>query len=205
MTRFSRKHRYNMRRADRILVEHFDGKVSLRRITRSDQVDGFVHEAARITAAGYQGRIGAGIGRPDVQRRILSAAARDGCLRCYLLECAGTAVAYQAGVVCDNVYHLQSTAFMPDCGALSAGQVLLVRVIRDLSDGDVRAIDYGFGDARYKQIYGTESWDEATIYLYGPSFIGSCARIVHRLTGAATRVAVRAGLGDRLKKWSLPA
>ena len=163
MARFSRKHRYNMRRADRILTEHFDGKVSLRCITRGDQVDAFVHDAARITAAGYQGTIGAGLGRPAVQRQILSAAARDGCLRCYLLECAGTAVAYQAGVICDNVYHLQSTAFLPDYGPLSAGQVLLVRVIRDLSEVGVRAIDYGFGDARYKQIYGTESWDEASI------------------------------------------
>lgn len=197
---FTGKHRYNIRRADRLLVEHFQGAVTLHRVTASDEVGAFVDTAARITAAGYQGAIGAGLTGSASHRRILARAAEDGGLRGYLLECGGAAIAYQAALVCDNVYHLQATGYLPDHAALSPGQVLLTRVIRDLCQAGLDAIDYGFGDARYKQVYGTDCWDEATVYLYGRTLGGSCARLVHRAAGAATRLADRSGLARRLKK-----
>jgi CelD/BcsL family acetyltransferase involved in cellulose biosynthesis len=103
-------------------------------------------------------------------------------------------------VLCDGVYHLQSTGFEPRLSELSPGQVMLVRVMRDLHESGVRAIDYGFGDAGYKRIYGTESWDEATIFLYASTREGRSARLLHRLAGAATRLAALTGLGGRLKK-----
>ncbi|MHC4416215.1 MAG: GNAT family N-acetyltransferase [Planctomycetota bacterium] len=200
LARFSRKHRYNLRRADRLLVEHFGGSVTLDRITRAEEVDAFADAAACITASGYQGAIGAGFGHASVQRRILTGAARDGRLRSYLLHGAGVPIAFQAGVVSENTYHLQSTAFLPQFSGLSPGQVLLVRVLRDLCEAGFHEVDYGFGDAPYKRVYGTDSREEATIYLFAQTQNGTCARLLHRLTGAATRCASRMGLAEFIKR-----
>ncbi|MHC4217256.1 MAG: GNAT family N-acetyltransferase [Planctomycetota bacterium] len=201
LARFSRKHRYNLRRADRLLAEHFDGDVNLHRVCRNSQLDGFIEDAVRITEAGWQGGVGAGFGNPRVQRQLLTQAAEQRQLRCYLLWCAGEAVAFQAGVVCDGVYHLQSTGFMPELKKFSPGQVMLVRVMRDLRDSGIGAIDYGFGDASYKRMYGTESWDEATIFLYASTAQGRSARLLHWVTGAVSRVAGRSGAGGWVKKY----
>jgi hypothetical protein len=200
LARFSRKHRYNLRRADRLLAKRYDGDVTLQSFTAADTLDAFVSNALRITYAGWQGGTGAGFGNPEVQRVLLARAADQGRLRCYLLRCGGEAVAYQAGVLWDGVYHLQSTGFEPGLERFSPGQVMLVRVMRDLRESDVRAIDYGFGDSGYKRMYGTESWDEATIYLYAPTPEGRSARLLHCLARAASRLARGCGLADLIKK-----
>src|SRR5690606_28260397 len=49
ISRFSKKHRYNIRRADRILAEHFHGDVALRVFTGEHDVCCFLAGAAAIT------------------------------------------------------------------------------------------------------------------------------------------------------------
>jgi CelD/BcsL family acetyltransferase involved in cellulose biosynthesis len=206
LRRFSRKHRYNLRRTDRLLAERFGGDLRLRRITGARDVRTFIGEALRITGAGYQAAIGAGIGNPDVQEGVLHAAAAGGQLRCYLLLGAGRAIAFQSGVVCRGVYHLQSTAFLPEFGPCSPGRALLVRVLEDLCAAGVGIVDYGFGDARYKQIYGNECREEATVHLWANTPVATSARMLHRFATAANHRAAaltrRFGVLDTIRsRW----
>jgi hypothetical protein len=200
LARFSRKHRYNLRRADRLLADHFGGDLALEVVTGVDELDEFVGDAVRVTNAGWQGVAGAGFGDPHVQRALLARAAEQGRLRCYRLRAGGEAIAYESGVVCDDVYHLQATGFLPHLARLSPGQVMLIRTMRDLCAAGMRAIDYGFGDAAYKRMYGTESWDEATIYLYAPTREGRSARLLHGLVRTVVWLATGSGLAGYIKK-----
>ena len=77
---------------------------------------------------------------------------------------------------------------------------MLIRAMRDLCASGVRAIDYGFGDAGYKRMYGTESWNEATIYLYAPTREGRSARLLHCLVRTVSRLAAWRWLAQRVKK-----
>jgi CelD/BcsL family acetyltransferase involved in cellulose biosynthesis len=182
-------------------TEHFGGDVTLDTITSADDLDAFVHDAVRITDAGWQGGVGGGFGDPEIQRALLARAAERGWLRCYALRCVGQVIAFQAGVVLGDVYHLQSTGFLPQWATLSPGQVMLLRVMKDLCESGVRSIDYGFGDAGYKWMYGTESWDEATVYLYAPTRGGRSARLLHLVARTASRLAAWGWLGGRVKKF----
>jgi len=148
------------------------------------EVDEFLACATQITARSYQGRLKVGLRNDRVTREALCADGRTGRLRCYWLEANTEPIAHQAGYIDSNTYHLAATSFLPQYGHLSPGQVLLVRVIEDLSTTDVRCIDYGFGDADYKRIYGTESWSEQSIRLYGRT---ARARLSWALDAAATR------------------
>jgi len=75
---FSKKHRYNIRRADRLLVDFFGGKVCLRAFTSAGEVDDFLSRAAQITAQSYQGRLKIGLRNDRVTREALCADARAG-------------------------------------------------------------------------------------------------------------------------------
>lgn len=185
--RFSRKHRYNMRRADRLLVERFAGDVALRRFEKPAQIEELATGAAQITACTYQAALGAGAVDTTLHRDLLRIEADHGRLCSYWLECDGRPIAFQIAVVYGDVYNLLSTAFLPEYAAVSPGQVLLVRVIRDLCESKIGWIDYGFGDAPYKRIYGTQSWDEATVHLYAKTVRASSTRIVHRLAAGLNR------------------
>jgi hypothetical protein len=200
LARFSRKHRYNVRRADRMLTRHFGGDSSLETTTSADDLDAFIDDAVRITDAGWQGGVGGGFGDARIQRALLARAADQNRLRCYVLRCAGEAIAFQAGLVLADVYHLQSTGFLPQWATLSPGQVMLLRVMKDLRDVGVRSIDYGFGDAGYKRMYGTESWHEATVYLYAPTREGRSARLLHLVARTASRLAAWRWLAEHIKK-----
>jgi len=138
LARFSRKHRYNVRRADRLLTQHFGGDSRLDSITSADDLDAFVSDAVRITDAGWQGGVGGGFGDPRVQRALLGRAAERGRLRCYALRCAGQVIAFQAGVVLGDVYHLQSTGFLPRWATLCNRLRLRRRGLQaDVRDGVV--------------------------------------------------------------------
>ena len=200
----SLKSRKNMRHSERRLAAHFDGDVSLERATRPDDIDSFIREADVITSASYQGPIGAGLGDPITQRAILISAAERGELRSYVLRCGGKAIAFQTGIVCRNAYHLQSTAFLPRHASLSPGQVLLVKVLRDLVEHGITTVDYGLGDAQYKQVYGTYCWEEATIRLFARTPRGRAESLIDQIArqgdDLARRLVGRTGSSNCIKR-----
>jgi CelD/BcsL family acetyltransferase involved in cellulose biosynthesis len=186
----SRKHRYNARREDRLLVEHFGGDVRLRTFTGAEQLPALLAGAAEIYDRSYQAGIGGGFRKASVWTRILEVEARLGRLRGYLLEASGRGVAFQVGVVYGGTYHLEATAYLPDWRSLSPGSVLLRRVLEDLVAAKIGKVDYGFGDADYKRTYSTSVREEETLHAY--------ARTVPALAALALdRVALGVASGSR--------
>lgn len=200
----SKKHRYNMRRADRLLVEHFDGDVAIRLFDGVDDLDVFMRAAASIAGRTYQGGMGVGFVASRTWRAILGGEARNGRLRCYWLEGGGEPIAFQVGVVYEGVYFLEFIGYLPENASLSPGAVLHARVLRDLCSAGVRTVDYGFGDAEYKRVYGSHSCDETTLYLFGRSSRAMSALILlsasTRASGMALRCVRWLGLASWLKR-----
>ena len=201
---FSKKHRYNIRRADSKLVEHFGQRVSLGVFSRPDQVEEFIHLAAAVAAHTYQAKLGAGFADTPMWREILRQEAAAGRLRCYLLVCDDRATAFQVGTVYGKRYHLDAIGYLPELAQLSPGTVLLLRSFKELSDLGVREIDYGFGDAEYKRIYGSRNWEESTVHLYGLGLRPVAARWMEGAGGAAEaaarKLAGSEGVLKRVKK-----
>lgn len=190
MAGFSKKHRYNLRRADRQLKDHLGG-LELLVTTLESEVDAFLEAAWAVTGRSYHGalRIGLASFRPEFIRELLAAEARMGRLRCYLLVGRGQPIAYQVGCIYDDTFYLEATSFDPAFGVYSPGQVLLARVIEDLCHSGVATIDYGFGDADYKRIYGSSSWTEVTVQKYGRSFRAQRAACLSNFCTTAHRTA----------------
>lgn len=191
--RFERKERYNRRKLR--ALEKGLGEIELEVIGRAEQLEGFYAAAAPIVEKSYQAQLGAGFEHSTLWRAILSASAEAGELRCYVLRCGGVPVAFQVGTASGRTYVLDAAAFDPEHRKLSPGACLLVLVIRDLCEAGFERLDYGFGDAAYKQQYGTTHWEERNLHLYGPGIKSRLAGLIDRACVAAA-VRGKGALGD---------
>jgi len=188
MAGHSSKHRANLRRLDRKLEAALPG-VTFEVVTEPAQVETYARQSEEVAHVSYHAAIGAGPPAPGAWRALLGAEADAGRLRSYALIHDGRCVAYQAGAIHNGVYFAEGTAYRPECAHLRPGVVLLMRVVRDLCERRVNRIDFGFGDAEYKRLYGTASSEEATMLLFGRS-------LRDRATAGVGRVVI--GLTDRL-------
>jgi CelD/BcsL family acetyltransferase involved in cellulose biosynthesis len=161
---------------DRLLSDKFDGTLELQCISRPHELPSFLRQADTILASSYQHALTGDATTVDPMNAILRVAADNGQLCCFLLRGDDRIIAFQKGVICGDTFWLLSTAFDARHRRHSPGQVLLFRAMRHLHAIGVRTIDYGFGDARYKQIYGTEYRREMTLHLYSRTTPAQIAR-----------------------------
>lgn len=200
---FSSKHRREMRRMDRVLCDRL-GEAKLRRFERPEELAEMVRGCAAIAARTYQAGLGVGFTGEQPWDEILKTEARLGRLRGYWLECGGEPVAFQIGAIHESVYFMDFMGYLPEHAKLGAGSVLHGRVLEDLCKDGMTRVDYGFGDAQYKQTYGTESREEALLVLYGRSWrarttarlIGTTAQAKRWAKGGLNRL----GLEERIKR-----
>lgn len=197
LSAFSGKHRKNIRRMESRLRERFGGDVEVRMVDGSAGIDDFTARAKEIAGRTYQAGLGQAFDDTPVWRAILQTEAGRGRLRGYLLEAGGVPIAFQVGAVYRRTYFLEAMGFRTEHRDLSPGTFLLLDSTRDLSSAGIDRIDYGFGDAEYKRIYGDECWEEADVFLYGKGLRPRLSGILQRAAILADRTAGAAleGLG----------
>jgi CelD/BcsL family acetyltransferase involved in cellulose biosynthesis len=201
---FSGKHRREMRRMQRVLADRFDGQVSLRRFEKPEELEELIAGCAAIAAKTYQAGLGAGFTGREPWHEILATEARQGRLRAYWLLCGGQPVAFQIGAIYRKVYFMDFMGYLPQHASLGLGSVLHGQVIEDLCRDNLRGIDYGFGDAAYKQTYGTQARQETSLLLSGSGWRARSTSAMLTGSAAASRMASaclqRLGLRERLKR-----
>ncbi len=201
----SKKHRYNLRRAWRLLAEECGGEPSLVRTSDPEALDEYLDDMTTLDGMSYQHLLH-GRSNRVVHTALLRHAAQCGALCCYRLVCGDRAVAHLCGVCYGGRYHLLSTAYTPSLAAYSPGQLLLVRSIDDLRSRGIETFDFGFGDAAYKRAYASQSFNESTLLLFASTTRGRMARWIHDIVNAgvnrAERVASRCGqLASIKRQW----
>lgn len=187
----SSKHRSDLRREDRALCRHFADDVELRIYQTPAQVDDCLRTIAGVAERTYQAALGATISDSPLWDSILRCEAEQGRLRSYVLLCQGRAIAFQVGAAYGDVYFPETIGYLPEYQNLSPGRVLHMRVLADLCASGFREYDHGFGDAPYKRVFGSYSWDEVTLLLYSRRLPARMSHAVQRLARGTTHVANR--------------
>jgi hypothetical protein len=168
----SAEHRNEVRRKAKKLLADFSGKVSVRCVREALQVPGAMEEVEHIAKKTYQRGLGAGFADNEETRRRLLLDAERGRLRIYILTAGDNACAFWIGSVCQGTFYSSFLGYDPSYGKYSPGTFLLVRMIEDFCDSGVQVIDFGFGDARYKERFGNFSWEEGSIHVFAPTVKG---------------------------------
>ena len=196
------------RRKDKKLLEHFNQQVNIETVDGVSGKDLFLERACSIAARTYQSAIGVGFADNPRWRTMLDTLAVNGYLRGYVLIAAGEPIAYVFGSVFRSVFTLIATAFIPKHRDIGPGAYLLRHVLRVLADQGVSTVDFGFGDAAYKRLHGTECRSDVNLVFYGSGpkvrlaqYMIAGRGLLLRLIGYLLR---RTGTFDRIKKaWRL--
>lgn len=166
---FSPKSRNTLRRKNRKLEKEFGDELKIVTYSTRDDVLHAVSDASKISQYTYQAGLGVGIVDDRETREIMDVSARHGWLRMSILYIKDEPCAFQLGLQYGQTYFLEQLGFCPKWSHWNVGTVLFNKILEDLCrDPSVERLNFGFGDAQYKKIYGSECWSEASVYIFAP-------------------------------------
>jgi len=197
------KHRSWIRGRYSKLEEAFPGKVSWRWMQHFNDVPALCDGLEQVAHRTYQRGLGAGFVNNEEHRQRFQVLASRGQLRVQLLEIEGQIQAFWVGTVYKGVFHSSETGYVPDLRVYEPGTLVFLQLVDELVKEGVRRLDFGLGDASYKERFGDECWREATLRLFAPTFKGFYLKTMlglSRILDSATRgLLQKTGLLDRLK------
>lgn len=202
----SHKHRANLRRYIRKIDELSSGKENPVTYVNEEEVEDFLKTAAKISAKTYQGALGAGLEDDEQTRYLMKTAAKYGWFHGSILFAGDEPCAFQLGFRYKHIYYLVNIGYDPDFSSYNPGTVLFLKVLEFLCDDDsIDTIDFYFGDAKYKEKYGTEHWAEAAVYIFAPRLRPMLINVLRNsVTGANTGLeyfASKINSIDWVKRW----
>ncbi len=199
--------RRQLQKKQRKFREASGGVLRVRTSTTVAELEAFHREAVPLAAKTYQERL-FGKGLPKNGRFLddLRERGRGGLARGYLLDLEeGNPVAY--------LYAQRDGAliFYDYCGyddahaKLSPGIVLQLAVLEDLFETCPHSIfDFGEGETRHKETFGTEAMDCADLYFFPKTARGlelfAGQALAHGVSRSAVRALERFGVKDRVKR-----
>ena len=196
-------HRKKLRAEAKKFEAEFPGKLAIRRFDGLDQVPGLMRDAEQVAATTYQRALGVGFSNSDLIRDLLTLEADKGWLRGYILYIGDRPCAFWIGNVYNNVFLSDFLGHDPAYAKYSPGNYLLTYVIKELCGDGVAAVDFGIGDALYKQRFGRTTWQESEIFLYATTSKGLQAKALHMGAGYVSIIGKRVlgtDLTARLKR-----
>ncbi len=204
LERMTSKHRYWLRRLPRVLEKEFPNKVLYKYYQRKDDLEQLFSDAEEIAKTTYQRDIDSGFMDNREMRRRLELSAEKGWLRGYILYVDKKPCSFWIGTLYNNIFHLDFTGYDSTYKRYETGTILFMRMIEDLYKNNVGEVDFGFGDAFYKQRFGDRNWIESSVYIYAPTIKGIMINLIRTFNlvpyGYVVGVADRTKILHKIKK-----
>ena len=197
--------RQNIRRWRNRVEKGFADENIVRCYTQVKDIDRAMDKVNHIALKTYQHSMGVGFQYNEDTRRKWRLLAERGVLRAYVLYLQEAPCAFWTFYLYKGLAQSIETGYDPEYKYYHPGMILLVSIIKELCiDPKCDAIDYGLGDAHYKQQFGNERWLEASMNIYAPTVKGQWIRFLSVLTEGSTSVAkkllLRMKVFDRVKR-----
>lgn len=179
----------------------FAGRFEHRLLTRDGEIPVFCEGAETIARATYQRALGEGFIDNAQSRALLGAAAHMGVWRAFATFVDGRMIAFWSGCQIGPHAHFWWTAYDNAYQQYSPGLVSSARMVERLIAGGVTTLDFGGGDAAYKErLCNAAVWEER-VRVFAPGLRGVAAGAVSGLDAAIGNL-VRTrlkGLANRVK------
>lgn len=201
----SRKTRQRLQGYVRKLERTHEGSLSVRRYTEPAEIDDFFRDVEAIAPKTYQHALGVALGDTPVHRERIGLCLERGWFRGYVLSIDGRPCSFQYGELYRGRFRLGRPGYDPALAHLRVGTYLLLKAFDDLCrDETARIVDFGIGEADYKQRFGTTSVREGSVLVYAPTFRGARLNLTRTALQAgiraSKRVAGRGKLARSLKR-----
>jgi CelD/BcsL family acetyltransferase involved in cellulose biosynthesis len=201
----SSKSRGSIRRYAKRLERDMAGQLEIRVYEDIADLEVVVRDLEAVASTTYQHGLGVGFQGTPLVRRILGLTMERGQFRAYVLYVRGAPIAFWQGYLSGGAFRTDFTGFDPAYAEYRVGTYVLLEVIADCCRrDDITAIDFGIGEAEYKQRFGNESWLDVDVLLYGRGLRLGAVDAVRTVTIAANRglvaLARRSAMLRRLKR-----
>jgi len=174
-----------------------DGAIRIEVYRDEAEVDSFMDVASQISHLTYKAGAGFSFDDTPLNRSLIRQAAKSGMWSGHVLFAGEQPCAFDFGVRCGSNYVGQHIGYDPQWSSCSPGTVLFIKLLEELSkDPFVRNFDFGFGPSEYKDRFGTDSWPEASLYLFAPKLRPVLVNSVRSVLTGGSLVAI--GLLRRL-------
>jgi hypothetical protein len=200
------KHRYWLRRLPKVLEKDHPGQIRIRVFAEPSEIELFCKDAEHVAKKTYQRGLGEGFIDNEENRKRLRLDAEKGNLYAVILYIADVACAFWIGYLGGRTCYLVATGYDFQYKKYELGTVLLLRMIQDLIAMDVAVVDFGYGDAFYKQRFGDQTWREAQMFIFAPTFKGLLLNSIRTLVFFCSSMALnflkRLGVLQKIKtRW----
>ena len=197
--------RQRIRRELATFRRNFGDRAQIRRLDLPEHQHRLEPDLDEVDRRTYQRGLGLRDGHDDLERQLRRLALEQGWLRAWMLYLDDRPVAFWWGMLYRGVLAPGSTGYDPDHAHDGVGFFTMMQMFADLcGQPDVTEIDFGYGDAEYKQRFANASSPTCDVLLFGPrprsllleAGVAGTASL-SRLAGA---VAERSGLARSLKR-----
>jgi Acetyltransferase (GNAT) domain len=189
--RFSSKVRKNLKWQTKRFEREFPGGIRIACMGSPSELERLAADIEQIAAKTYQRGLGAGFNVKDGERARLSFKAEKGWLRAYILYVQDVPCSFWCGTLFRGTYYSDSMGYDPAFQQFSPGMHLILRVLEQCcgSDSNMRAIDFGLGDAQYKRLFSDQEWQDITLERFAPTLRGTALNAYRTPLLAADRLA----------------
>jgi len=166
----------------------------------------FLDKAGHVSERSWQGRrIGIRVSDTPEERRYHELLAEHGALRSYVLDTPNGPVAFLRGIQTGDSYVHDEIGFDSDFAKISPGTILLYHALEDLTAHDCpRRLDFGLGDAEYKQHFGNHQTMSGPVVAVARRMRPRATLLVEQLRrsadGRARALLRRTGLYERMRR-----
>jgi hypothetical protein len=165
----SKNMRRTLRQPGTRLEQAFGGRVRYRLHRSPGELDDFLADAESVASVTYQRRRGVGFENDERTRILAMHSAERGWFRGWLLYVDERPIAFEQGFVYRDTFHWVTGGFDPAFAEHRPGLCLIARVLEDIcADPGVGALDFGLGDATYKERLGCSSSFESDLVVFAP-------------------------------------
>jgi hypothetical protein len=207
---FIARHRHS-RRVMIKQLEKVGTDIEYKFFSRADETSQFFAIAEKIASRSYQRRLGGGFLNNEHDHRQIRNAADKGWWRAWVLFVKDQPVAFWSGELYVNVFYGVWTAYDPLFRDYAVGNNLLFKLISDMCEQKVYAIDFDCGTAQYKERYCNEYLQGAAVRLYAPTFRGLCANLLNSssvcmntsINSFLKRIGIINKIKGRIRKWKV--
>ncbi len=216
----SAKVRKNLKWQAKKLLSEFPESVEVRTFAAAQDLARMIQDVEQIAKNTYQRGLGVGFVDSPEQCKRLSFEAERGWLRGYVLYIAGKPAAFWIGNLYGDTFHSNYMGYDANYSKYSVGMYLIMKTIEEMIEQSgtprVAQIDFGLGDAQYKEVLGNSQWEEASPRIFSSRAKGICLSAVWGSTvfldSVARKLLGKAGIvqktkkiwRDRLRKGSTP-
>ncbi len=197
------KHRAGLRKRQRTLQADFEDRIRWQWLTRFEELSALCQQIERLAARTYQRGLGAGFRDNQEWRERLGLYAARGTLRVALLWIDETLVCFYIGMRYGETLFGAELGYDQAFKSYSPGILLILWLMERVREEGVYRMDWGLGDAQYKQQLGATTWPEQSLYLFKPTpahwILRSLLGITQAIDQTARHVLEKTDLTHRIK------